>query len=32
MSAPERAIAVDAVDTLNDFVGDFVSGVMLLRE
>ena len=32
MSTPQRAVAVDAVDTLNDFVGDFVSGVMLLRD
>jgi hypothetical protein len=32
MSKPQRAIAVDAADTLTDFVGDFVSGVMLLRE
>lgn len=32
MSASERATAINAADTLNDFVGDFVSGVMLLRE
>jgi hypothetical protein len=32
MGASDRAAAVHAVDTLNDFVGDFVSGVMLLRE
>lgn len=32
MSGSDRAAAVHAVDTLNDFVGDFVSGVMLLRE
>ena len=28
----ERERAVDAVDVLNDFVGDFVAGVMVLRE
>ena len=32
MCQSDRATAVHAVDTLNDFVGDFVSGVMLLRE
>ena len=32
MSQPSRLRATHAADTLNDFVGDFVSGVMLLRE
>ena len=32
MSTPDRTKAIQAADTLNDFVGDFVSGVMLLRE
>jgi hypothetical protein len=29
---PDRATAIHAVDVLNDFVGDFVGGVMLWRE
>jgi hypothetical protein len=32
MPAVERTTAVYAVDTLNDLIGDFVSGVALLRE
>ncbi len=32
MPTSPRDDAVHAVDTLNDFVGDFVSGVMLFRE
>ena len=32
MNQSNRLRAIQAADTLNDFVGDFVSGVMLLRE
>ena len=32
MRSADRTKAIQAADTLNDFVGDFVSGVMLLRE
>lgn len=32
MTREPRDYAVHAVDTLNDFVGDFVGGVMLFRE
>lgn len=28
----DRARAIDAVDVLNDFIGDFVTGTMVLRE
>jgi hypothetical protein len=28
----DRARAIDAVDVLNDFIGDFVTGAMVLRE
>ncbi len=28
----DRAHAIDAVDVLNDFIGDFITGVMVLRE
>jgi hypothetical protein len=32
MSITDRAAAVDAADVLNDFIGDLITGVMLLRE
>src|SRR5450759_3858364 len=32
MATTDRARAVDAVDVLNDFVGDFITGGMVLRE
>src|SRR5688572_15995678 len=32
MTADQRARAIDAVDVLNDLVGDFVTGSMVLRE
>jgi hypothetical protein len=32
VATSDRARAVDAVDVLNDFIGDFITGVMVLRE
>lgn len=32
MANPEKARIVEAVDVLNDFIGDFITGVMVFRE
>lgn len=32
MTTSDRARAVDAADVLNDFIGDFITGVMVLHE
>ena len=32
MATSDRGRAVDAADVLNDFIGDFITGVMVLRE